>query len=107
MSIYVNYEGKKMPFSIPTGWNVISAQDKPPICGCTDPLQEIKQALDNPFGSPKIEELVRPGMEVVLLFDDLQRPTPAHLALPEMMDRLNRGGIPAERISGICAAGTT
>jgi len=42
----------------------------------------------------------------VLLFDDLQRPTPAHLALPRIMDRLNRAGIPDEGITGICAVGT-
>jgi len=45
-------------------------------------------------------------MEVVLLFDDLQRPTPVHLALPEVMDRLNRAGLPDDRIAGICAVGT-
>jgi nickel-dependent lactate racemase len=45
-------------------------------------------------------------MEVALLFDDLQRPTPVHLALPEILNRLNRAGIPDERITGICAVGT-
>jgi nickel-dependent lactate racemase len=45
-------------------------------------------------------------MEVVLLFDDLQRPTPAHLVLPEIMNRLNRAGVPDQRITGVCALGT-
>jgi nickel-dependent lactate racemase len=45
-------------------------------------------------------------MDVVILFDDLQRPTPVHLALPEILDRLNRAGIPDQRITGICALGT-
>jgi nickel-dependent lactate racemase len=45
-------------------------------------------------------------MEVALLFDDLQRPTPVHLALPEILNRLNKAGIPDKRISGICAVGT-
>jgi nickel-dependent lactate racemase len=106
MGHYVNYEKEKITFSLPKGWNLISDKDRPLISGVADPLQEIRHALDHPIGSPKIEELVRPGMEVVLLFDDLQRPTPVHLALPEMMDRLNRTGIPDERISGICALGT-
>ncbi|RLB02046.1 MAG: hypothetical protein DRG55_03785, partial [Deltaproteobacteria bacterium] len=44
--------------------------------------------------------------EVVVIFDDLQRPTPVHIALPEVMDRLNRAGVPDERIIGICALGT-
>lgn len=106
MSYYVNYEREKKYFSLPRGWNPISSEDKPPISGVADPTQEIRRALDHPIGSPRIEELAHPGMEVTLLFDDLQRPTPAHLALPEVMDRLNRAGVPDERITGICAVGT-
>jgi len=106
MNLYVNYEGKKIDFSLPSGWDVISGEDKPPVAGVADPLGEIRRALDNPIETAPIEELARPGMEVVVLFDDLQRPTPAHLALPEVMDRLNRAGIPDERIHAICAVGT-
>ncbi len=106
MGNYVNYDGKRKDFSIPKGWNLISSEDKPPVSGVNDPIQDIRRALDHPIGSQKIEELARPGMEVVLLFDDLQRPTPVHLALPEILNRLNRAGIPDERITGICAVGT-
>jgi nickel-dependent lactate racemase len=106
MGLYVNYEGKKIDFSIPSGWDVISGQDSPPVSGVADPLREIKRALDNPIGASTIEALARPGMEVVVLFDDLQRPTPVHIALPEVMDRLNRAGIPDERIHALCAVGT-
>jgi nickel-dependent lactate racemase len=106
MAQYVNYEKEKKSFSLPKGWNLISAEDRPPIPGVADPIQEIKRALDHPIGSPKIEELARPGMDVVLLFDDLQRPTPVHLALPEILNHLNRAGVPDNRITGICALGT-
>jgi nickel-dependent lactate racemase len=106
MGYYINYGNERINFTLPRGWNPISAQDKPPVGGVRDPIQEIRQALDHPIGSTRIEELARPGMDVVLLFDDLQRPTPAHLALPEMMNRLNRAGIPDGRISGVCALGT-
>jgi nickel-dependent lactate racemase len=103
---YVNYEGEKKQFSLPNGWNLISAEDKPPVPGVADSVQEIRRALDHPIRSPKIEELARPGMDVVLLFDDLQRPTPVHLALPEILNRLNRAGIPDNRVTGICGLGT-
>jgi len=106
LNLYVNYGPEKMLFTLPRGWNLISSEDKPPISGVLDPLQEIRHALNHPIGSPRIEELVRPGMEAVLLFDDLQRPTPVYLALPEILNRLNRAGIPDERVSGICAVGT-
>jgi nickel-dependent lactate racemase len=106
MANYVNYGNEKLDFSFPKGWNLISNQDRPPIPAVADPVKEIQHALDHPIGSPKIEELARPGMDVVLLFDDLQRPTPAHLALPEILNRLNRAGIPDKRISAVCAMGT-
>ena len=106
MNLYVNYEKEKISFNLPAGWNLVSAEDKPPVSGVGEPVQEIKRALDHPIGSGKIEDLARPGMDVVLLFDDLQRPTPVHLALPEIMDRLNRAGVPDRRITGICAIGT-
>ena len=106
MDHYVNYGKEKISFILPKGWNLISDQDRPPVSGVIDPIQEIKRALDHPIGSSKIEELARPGMEVTLLFDDLQRPTPAHLALPEILNRLNQAGIPDDRITGVCALGT-
>jgi len=106
MSVYVNYEGKKIEFTLPNGWEVISGQDRPAAPVVKDPVAEIARALDHPIGSGKIEDLARPGMEVVLLFDDLQRPTPAHLVLPRIMDRLNKAGIPDERIRAVCALGT-
>jgi nickel-dependent lactate racemase len=106
MGYYVNYEDRKLEFSIPQGWNVISGEDRPPVPGVPDSLAEIQRALDHPIGAPRLEELGRPGMEVVLLFDDLQRPTPANLVLPEIMNRLNRAGVPDKRMKGICALGT-
>jgi nickel-dependent lactate racemase len=106
MSYYVNYENQKKHFSFPRGWNLISSDDKPPIPGIPDPIKEIRRALDQPIGSPRVEELARPGMDVVLLFDDLQRPTPVHLALPEILNRLNHAGVPDSRITGICSLGT-
>lgn len=106
MDAYVNYENARMNFRIPKGWRVISGEDRPPVPGTADPLEEVKRALDHPIGAPRIEDLARPGMEVTILFDDLQRPTPADLVLPEIMDRLNLAGVPDGRIKAVCALGT-
>jgi len=106
LNAYINYEQNRIDFTVPDGWRIISGEDKPPVSGIADPLAEVRRALDHPIGSPGIEHLTRPGMEVVLLFDDLQRPTPADLVLPEIMDRLNRSGVPDERIKAVCGLGT-
>ncbi|MBI5605681.1 MAG: DUF2088 domain-containing protein [Deltaproteobacteria bacterium] len=106
MAYFLNSSAGKAFFSLPEGWKPLVEEDKALVPGVSDPINEIRRALDQPIGSLPIEELARPGMEVVLLFDDLQRPTPAHLALPEIMDRLNRAGVPDGRIKGVCALAT-
>jgi nickel-dependent lactate racemase len=106
MNYYVKCEGKELSFSLPSDWKVLSHRETPPVPGVEDPVAEIRRALDEPIGSGRLEDLARPGMEVSLLFDDLQRPTPVHLVIPEMLNRLNGAGIPDDRIWGICALGT-
>ncbi|OPY57846.1 MAG: hypothetical protein A4E57_04924 [Syntrophorhabdaceae bacterium PtaU1.Bin034] len=106
MHQYLNYEGDRLYFELPPAWNVISDRDKAPPPVVNDIRAEINRALDNPIGSPRIDELGKPGMEVVLLFDDQQRPTPAHIALPSIMDRLNKAGIHDDRMTALCACGT-
>lgn len=106
MSYYLNYEGGRINFSLPSGWNVLACEDCSSVPEVQDVEKEIERALDSPIGSPPLEELVKHGMDAVILFDDIQRPTPAHLAFPHILNRLNRAGIPDERISAVCALGT-
>lgn len=106
MDYYLNHDGGRIHFSVPEGWNVLSAEDcaKAPVV--EDVVGEIERALDNPIGSAPIEKLARPGMKATVLFDDMQRPTPAALAIPAVLNRLNKAGIPDDRITAICARGT-
>jgi lactate racemase len=106
MNYYLNYSGGRINFSLPSEWNVLSSKDcaKAPVV--EDVGKEIERALDNPIGTVKLEQLARPGMKAALLFDDIQRATPAAAAIPLILNRLNQSGIPDERITAICARGT-
>ncbi len=106
MNYYLNYSGGRIDFSLPSGWNVLSSKDcaKAPVV--EDVAGEIERALDNPIGTPPLEKLARPGMKAAVLFDDIQRATPSAIALPIILNRLNRAGISDERITAICARGT-
>lgn len=106
MSYYVNHGGGRVAFEIPSSWNVLSSRDCAAASVVEDVPAEIERALDSPIGTALIERLARPGMKVVLLFDDMQRATPANLALPAVLNRLNRAGVPDERVTAICARGT-
>ena len=106
MKSFVFYGGKKIEFEIPEGWNVLYGSEIVPATPCADPYGEIRRSLDHPIGSPGIEDLAGRASRAVVIFDDLTRPTPAYIAFPEVLNRLNRGGIPDSRISAVCATGT-
>lgn len=106
MAFYVNYDERRVEFDLPSGWNVLSSQDcaKAPLVD--DVPREIERALDAPIGTAPLEKLAKSGMKVALLFDDMQRATPANLAMPAILNRLNRAGIPDQRVTAVCARGT-
>jgi nickel-dependent lactate racemase len=106
MELSIYYGGKKTHFGIPSGWNVLYGQEVEPAKPCTNPLAEVIKALDHPIGSPRLEELASRANRAVVIFDDLTRPTPTSTAFPEILNRLNRGGVPDARITAICATGT-
>lgn len=71
------------------------------------PLAELLEtALDNPIGAGPIEKLVSPTTKVLLLVDDITRQTPAAQLLPAVFRRLERGGVPRQKVKILIAAGT-
>jgi len=59
----------------------------------------------NPIGTSRISELARGRKEVVILFDDLTRPTNASELIPFIIEELKEGGIREEGIRFIAALG--
>ena len=106
MNYYLNYGGSKIHFSLPSEWNLLSSQDcaKAPVV--EDSAKEVERALDSPIGTSPLEQLARSGMKATLLFDDMQRATPTSLAIPAILNRLNKAGIQDQRVTAICARGT-
>ncbi len=106
MNYYLNYDGSRIDFNLPSGWNVLSSQDCSEAPVVEDVAKEIERALDKPIGVPPLEKLSQPGMKVVVLFDDMQRATPADIAIPAILNRLNKAGIRDQDVTAICARGT-
>jgi len=71
-----------------------------------DPAELIANALDDPIGSPPISGIVSPGQSVTILCDDISRPTPAHLILPPVIERLLTAGVQEEAINIVIALGS-
>lgn len=66
----------------------------------------IHRCLKNPISSPPLSDQLKPSTKVVILVDDLTRPTPQDKILPILLDELNRARIKNSDISAIVALGT-
>jgi nickel-dependent lactate racemase len=67
---------------------------------------EIRQAFASPIGTETIRELARDKREVVIIFDDMSRPTPVADLVPYVLEELAAAGIPDDNIRFIGAPGS-
>lgn len=65
----------------------------------------INEALDNPLGSMRLEQLAEGKRSAVILISDGSRLCPSYLFLEQLIHRLNDGGIPDQQITIIVALG--
>ena len=91
--------------AFPDNWAVevcrMAGHDRPPLSE-----EELRNALRNPIGSPRLSELAKGKKEVCILFDDIPKPTPTGAVAPYVIEELHEGGITDEQIRFICAPGT-
>jgi nickel-dependent lactate racemase len=77
-----------------------------PVSPAVDPGAVIEKALDSPIGSPPLQQAARGARQVVVLVDDMTRPTPTDLLLPPILRRLDEAGVPKSHITVLVATGT-
>jgi len=66
---------------------------------------KVREAFAHPIGTKTIKELARGKKEVVILFDDMTRPTPSVVLIPYILEELAAAGIPDDNIRFIAAIG--
>ncbi len=66
----------------------------------------IKKALAKPIGTKTIKELAKGKKEVVIIFDDMARPTPVAQLVPYILAELAAAGIPDDNIRFVGAPGS-
>jgi nickel-dependent lactate racemase len=67
---------------------------------------KIKSALMNPLGTAPLRKLASKAEEVVIIFDDMTRPTKTYQYTPYILETLHKSGIPKENIRFIIAPGS-
>lgn len=69
-----------------------------------DQPELVRQALENPIGSPRLRELAAGKNKVVILSSDHTRPVPSKVILPQLVEEL-RAGNPDAEITVLVATG--
>ena len=87
----------------PADWRVIVHEPDLPL-----PLgrDEMLAALRNPVGAPPLAAVASGARRVVIIVDDLTRPTPAEVVLPLILEELQGVGIERGQVTILVAAGT-
>ena len=75
------------------------------IPGTRDGFSELRAALDNPIGSPRLRAIARPGDKVAIVASDITRPCPSSKLIPALLDELALAGVADEDITVVFALG--
>lgn len=66
----------------------------------------IKNAIEHPIGSLRLNKIVGKGQKAVIVTSDITRPTPSRVLLPAVLHELNDGGIEDKDITVVFALGS-
>ena len=67
---------------------------------------EVRRALENPIGSPRLKDIVHAGETVAIVTSDVTRPMPTYKVMPALLDELYAGGVRKEDITLVFALGS-
>lgn len=68
--------------------------------------QMLREALEQPIGSAKLEDLVKPEDQVLIIVNDHTRPGPYRIMVKEIVERLTKAGVMDSHIRFIIATGS-
>lgn len=87
----------------PSSWEVVSPWD-----GGPPPLSpdEIRRKVSQPIGSEPLATLASGKQRVVIIVDDITRPTPAKTILPFVLEALRGAGVRNDSVTVIVGGGT-
>ena len=67
---------------------------------------EVRRALAEPIGSPRLREIVKPGEKIAIVTSDITRPMPTYKVMPALLDELYAAGVKPEDITLVFALGS-
>jgi lactate racemase len=104
MKIDMRYGRGVLPLTLPDDADVTVVR-KPVMPLLADTEAAVATALDQPVGTPPLDEIARNANTACIAICDITRPVPNHLFLRPMIERLLAAGVPRDGITVLVATG--
>lgn len=105
MEFAIKYYKDLVSFQIPDE-NVLG-EILPNTCPSVESEEkEVKRALSEPFDSPLLSGVVRPGEKIVIITSDITRPVPSRIIIPCLLDELRKAGVENKDITVVFGLGS-
>lgn len=65
----------------------------------------VRAAIENPIGTIRLKDMVRPGEKIVIISSDISRPMPTKDVMPDLLDELYSAGVKKKDITLVLALG--
>jgi nickel-dependent lactate racemase len=101
----IEFPGRPLRFEVPDG-NLLGVFRSPDTSVGDRPEEVVAAALRDPIGAPDLREIAEGRENVVILVDDVTRPTPASVILPPLLAELEAAGVPRDACTILVAGGT-
>ncbi|MGE5417735.1 MAG: nickel-dependent lactate racemase [Acidobacteriota bacterium] len=100
------YGKDKMDFAVPDN-NVLSVLKRQIPNTNIEASEMIKQALAKPIGTSSLADIIKSKQpkSVVIVVNDITRPTPYKQMLPPILHELEQAGVPAQAVTMLVATG--
>ncbi|MDR3353598.1 MAG: nickel-dependent lactate racemase [Synergistaceae bacterium] len=86
--------------------NLMAVVEPKPVRGVGDDRKEVRRALAEPIGSPRLREIARGKRSAAIVVNDITRPYPGGLFVEELARELNEAGLRDDEIFLVVAYGT-
>jgi nickel-dependent lactate racemase len=104
MQIDFAFGKQGLRLDLPSGfeYRILEPRSATPLA---DPVGAIEQALDHPQSGPPLAELAQGERTAAISVCDITRPVPNRVTLPQVLSRLEKGGIARDSVTILIATG--
>jgi len=89
---------EELEFELPARWELMQVCEPKDTAPVPNIDSEIDRSLAEPVGSPRLSQMARDKHRVLIVVDDITRPTPVHLFFAKVVKELESAGVPREKM---------